>query len=130
MNTEPTAPLDPPAPEASTLALPEPDTLSYPRDTAVEVPPRAAGTLSAPRVRWAGIVWGAAFALLAATAIWVLAEASRLDAIQEWLRDLTPGEVHPGWVIGFVALAGGLLLFLLGGLALLRNAQLRGTIER
>ncbi|WP_127476912.1 hypothetical protein [Microbacterium sulfonylureivorans] len=87
-------------------------------------------TPPAPRVRWAGIVWGAVFALIAVTALWVLAEASRLAAVHEWLLTLSPAELHPGWVIGIVVLAGGLLLLILGGVALLRTAQLRATVER
>ncbi|WP_461471306.1 hypothetical protein [Microbacterium sp. HJ5] len=105
-STEPTVPLDPPSAAA------------------------APGVPTPPRVRWAGIVWGAFFALLAGGALWVLAEASRIEAIREWMRTLSPAQFHPGWVIGAVVLAGGVLLLILGGVALLRNAQLRATVER
>lgn len=84
----------------------------------------------APRVRWAGIVWGAVFALLAVGALWALAEASRVAVIRDWLLTLSPADLHPGWVIGIVVLAGGLLLLILGGVALLRTVQLRATVER
>jgi CDP-diglyceride synthetase len=107
VTTEPTVPLDAPVPLE-------------------DAPP----TPIAPRVRWAGIVWGAVFTLLAGTALWVLAEASRREAVHEWLTTLSPADVHPGWVIGIVVLAGGLLLLILGGVALLRNAQLRATSDR
>lgn len=117
MNTEPTTPLDPPPPGEETLPL-------------IADAAMLEATIAGPRVRWAGIIWGALFAILAATAMWLLAEASRVEAIAEWLRTLAPGEFNPGWVIGFVALAGGLLLLLLGGLALIRSAQLRATAER
>jgi hypothetical protein len=110
----PTASLAPPP-----LPLAAPPAIEEPRATSL-----------APRVRWAGIVWGAVFAVIAGTALWTLAEASRLSAISEWLRTLSPADLNPGWVIGIVVLAGGLLLLILGGVALLRNAQLRMTVER
>lgn len=131
--TEPTISLDPPAEETRPVVpVAEPTPPAYvPHipSPAVEIAAAPAAP-AAPRVRWAGIVWGAVFALLAATALWVLAEASRIEALGEWLRTLAPGEFSPGWVIGIVVLAGGVLLLLLGGLALIRNAQLRATVER
>ena len=120
--TSPTQPLAPPpltyAPSMAHTAHSDPGT---------DVESREA---PAPRIRWAGIVWGTVFALLAGTAVWTLAAASRITAVHEWLRTLSPTEVHPGWVIGIVVLAGGVLLLILGGVALLRSAQLRMTVER
>jgi hypothetical protein len=123
MDNEPTAPL--PSPTQS--FTPPPLTYAPYADAAADV--ESLQTPSSPRVRWAGIVWGAVFAVLASTALWTLAEASRLSAISEWLRTLSPADLHPGWVIGVVVLAGGLLLLILGGVALLRNAQLRMTVD-
>ena len=129
MNTEPTVPLDPPAPGDA----PAPDDMTARLDAP---PPAAAAPVpatecpavpAAPRVRWAGIVWGSVFALVAIAALWTLAEASRLAGIRDWLLTLSPAELHPGWVIGIVVLAGGLLLLILGGVALLRNLQLRNA---
>ncbi|MFB8145692.1 hypothetical protein ACFC1W_02995 [Microbacterium sp. NPDC056003] len=129
MDTEPTAPLSPAPLAPPPLALaPPPVATAGPTDAAAVAASPAA--LAEPRVRWAGIVWGAVFAMLAGFALWVLAEASRLDAVREWLRSLSPADLQPGWVIGVTVLAGGVLLLILGGVALLRSAQLRMAVER
>lgn len=82
----------------------------------------------APRIRWAGIVWGSVFVVVAAVALGQLADASRREAIHEWLLTLTPATVSPGAVVGFVVLGLGVLLLVGGAVALLRRAQVRATI--
>lgn len=110
MTLENTIPLDPPV-EASVDA-------------------NAAPVPTTPRIRWAGIVWGAVFSAAAASALWILASATRRESIHAWLLTLGPESINPGAVVGFVVLAVGLLLVILGGVALLRRAQVRATIER
>jgi hypothetical protein len=116
----PTAPTLPIAPAPSgTFVAASP---SGPGDLAAEYPPA--------RVRWAGIVWGAFFATLAALALPVLTDASRRSAIHDALLGLSPATVNPGAIVGFVVLGIGVLTLIAGGVALLRRAQLRTTIGR
>jgi len=109
MSIDPPLPLDPPAYEA----MADPVEAAHP----------------APRIRWAGIVWGSAFAILAATALFWLVEASRRTAIQEWLLTLTPASFSPGAVVAVVVIGIGVLLLTIGVVALLRRAQVRTTTE-
>ncbi|KJL20537.1 hypothetical protein RN51_02755 [Microbacterium oxydans] len=86
--------------------------------TIAETPtvPRTATT--APRTRWAAIIWGLLFAVIAATALWTLADADRRDAVTEALLALTPTTAVT------VALLTVGVLFLVGGAAgLVRRAQ-------
>jgi hypothetical protein len=126
MDNEPTVPFTSPTQPLTPPPLTQAPSTQY-SDAGTDV--KSSETPS-PRIRWAGIVWGTVFAVLAGIAVWTLAEASRITAVHEWLRTLSPTEVHPGWVIGIVALTGGVLLVILGGVALLRSAQVRMTVER
>lgn len=123
---DPTRPLDVPPPVEVPPPLEVAASLDVPPPLGIAAPAPAA----VPRIRWAGIVWGSFFALLAATGLWTLAEASRRAVIHDWLLTLTPGSINPGVIVGFSVLAVGLLLLIAGGVALLRRAQLRATIER
>lgn len=99
----------------------EPTTLPLPDQTlpTAEAPP--------PRIRWAGIVWGAVIAALAVTALVTVAEGSRRQGINDWLRTLDPSTFNPGWVAAGVVLVVGVVLLITGGLALLRRAQRRSA---
>lgn len=126
MDTQPTTPLDQP-----TTPLDHPTTPLDPPAAADWAPPPyapdvvatpAAGTVyPAPRIRWAGIVWGIVFALIAAVSLWVLAAASRREAIRDWVLTLSPDTVSPGVVAGVLVLVVGGLLLIVGGIALLRR---------
>jgi hypothetical protein len=83
-----------------------------------------------PRIRWAGIVWGSFFAVLAAAALWWLVDQGRRAATRDWVLSLTPDSVSLGAVIGIGVLCVGMLLLIAGAVALLRRAQLRLTIQR
>ena len=108
MTIEPFVPVDPPV--------------------AASVDDLRATELARPRIRWAGIVWGSFFALLAATALWWLVDAGHRAATRDWLLNLTPDFFSLGVVIGFGVLAVGILLLVAGAVALLRRAQnLAGT---
>lgn len=113
MTTEPTLPLVPPT-----------------FDPAVDhdPAPTARATPAGPRVRWAGIVWGAVLAAVAASALWLLADPGRYAPVREWVLALSPETFHPGVIAGVVILIIGVLLLIGGGIALLRRAQLRATI--
>ena len=117
MTTEPTLPLIPPTP----VALDEPP---------VEAPtPAPAATPTGPRVRWAGIIWGAVLAGIAASALWLLADPARSAPIREWLLTLSPESFNPGIIVGVVILVVGVLLLIGGAVALLHRAQIRASIE-
>ncbi len=125
-STQPTVPLDPPAAPADGETLPLPDVEPA---VAPEVAAATAATLPAPRVRWAGIVWGAVLAGVAASALWLLADPSHYAPIRAWLITLSPESFNPGVIVGVVILVVGVLLLIGGGVALLRRAQLRATLE-
>jgi len=112
MNTEPTVPLDPRVTEQPPAF--EPPVFDRPADAAPTPPP-------APRIRWAGIVWGLVFAAIAVVSLWVLAAASRREAIAAWAKALSPESVSPGVLLGVLVLGLGALLIVVGGIALLRR---------
>ncbi|WP_136053989.1 hypothetical protein [Microbacterium sp. K24] len=75
---------------------------------------------TAPRTRWAAIVWGLLFAAVAAGALWLLADDDRRSGIADWTTSLTPT------MIGTIAiLTVGVLLLVAGAAGLLRRAQRR-----
>jgi hypothetical protein len=141
MTSDLTPPNAPNLPEPGTQLIPEPEaaptlalgradgpTAAFPppyTPTDVLTPPEAS-----PRVRWAGIVWGALFAAIAAVMLWTLTDATRRGAIHDWMLTLSPSTVTPGAVVGFSLLALGILLLVGGGVALLRRAQLRAALDR
>lgn len=45
--------------------------------------PTITETTAPPRTRWAAIVWGLLFAAIAATALWMIADDARRDAIAD-----------------------------------------------
>jgi hypothetical protein len=119
MDTEPTTALDPPA-----IA----DWTPPPYVPEVTLAPVPASTHTPPRIRWAGIVWGLVFAFIAALSLWVLASASRREAIRDWVLTLSPDTVAPVVVVGIAVLVIGAALLIVGGIALLR--RLSFTVER
>jgi hypothetical protein len=64
---------------------------------------------TAPRVRWAGIIWGLVFAAGGWCTVWTLLEPDRRAAFSNWILSLDDG----GWAI-VGALALGALLLLIG----------------
>lgn len=78
-------------------------------------------TLPSPRVRWAGIVWGLVFSALAVTAIWTVAEASAREAIRSWILAFDPASISAGGIVAASVIAVGVLLLVVGGVALLRR---------
>lgn len=73
-----------------------------------------------PRIRWAGIVWGAIFSALALTVLVIITSPDRVDAFGSWVIALGPGGAV---VTGVIAL--GALVLVVGVLAALRAAQRR-----
>lgn len=108
MTTDSTTPLHPPIADAATPAA------SVPLDTT-----------AGPRVRWAGIVWGAVFAALAVAALVTIGSEASRDALHDGILGFDPASINPGTVWGAVALIVGVILLLTGGLALIRHAQRR-----
>ncbi|MBW9094291.1 hypothetical protein JNB62_11405 [Microbacterium jejuense] len=80
---------------------------------------------SAPRTRWAGILWGLALAGIAAFALWLLTDADRQGAATEWLLTLSPAAAvaYSVLVLGAFALIAGLV-------GLVRRAQRAGERRR
>jgi len=74
--------------------------------------------LARPRVRWAGILWGLAFALIATYGLWVTAAPGAVD-------DLTARAVHlsPTTIAAGTLIALGTLALIAGLVGLLRHAQ-------
>ena len=47
-------------------------------------------TITAPRVRWAAVIWGMTFAAVAAGALWFLTDAERRAALADGVGTMTP----------------------------------------
>lgn len=75
-------------------------------------------TTTPPRTRWAAIIWGLLFAIIAAGALWMLADADRRDAVTDGLLALTPTTV-----VTIALLSVGVLLLVGGAAGLIRRAQ-------
>lgn len=73
---------------------------------------------TAPRTRWAAIVWGLLFAAIAALALGQLADPSRRATIADALMTMTPTTIT-----GIVLLTAGVLLLVGGAAGLIRHAQ-------
>ena len=90
--------------------------------------PATSQVLEAPRIRWAGIVWGALFAILAATALTILADPARRAAVRDAIMGLADAHVSPAVIVAISVLAVGGLLAVIGVTTLTRRARV--TIER
>lgn len=75
-----------------------------------------------PRIRWAAVVWGCFFLVIALGSLWIVADDTRRDLAATWIGTLTPGAA-----VAYLGLLLGLLL-LIGSLgALIRRAQHGGA---
>jgi hypothetical protein len=75
---------------------------------------------TAPRTRWAAIVWGLFFGALAYAGIWMLSDAGRRTGIVDGVMALTPGII-----VAVALLAVGVLVLVAGVAGLIRHAQRR-----
>lgn len=82
--------------------------------------PDAAPALPAPRTRWAAIIWGAVFAAIALWALRVFGDVEGRVALALWVGGLTPASV-----VGYLVLALGALVLILGLAGVLRRVQRR-----
>jgi hypothetical protein len=71
-----------------------------------------------PRTRWAAIIWGLLFAAIATTALWMIADDDRRDAVADGLVALTPTTI-----VTILLLTVGVLLLVGGAAGLIRRAQ-------
>ncbi|KJL41020.1 MULTISPECIES: hypothetical protein [Microbacterium] len=112
--------LTPPAPSPLPPAFdPFVASASAPEPAAVAAEPATPpATAVAPRVRWAGIVWGLVLAVIAAFAVWVLTDAARQAAVTAWLVNLTPAAA-----VAYVVLFLGGFALIAGIVGLARRAQ-------
>jgi hypothetical protein len=90
--------------------------------------PTTTEKLEAPRIRWAGIVWGTLFAVFSATALAVLADLARRAAVRDAIMGLADLHLSPAVIVAVSVLAVGGLLAVIGVTTLTRRARL--TIER
>lgn len=81
-------------------------------------------TTTAPRTRWAAIIWGVVLAAIAGAALWVLADDDRRAALADGVSTLTPATI-----LTVVLLSAGALLLVGGAAGLVRRAQ-RHRAER
>ena len=68
--------------------------------------PSAAPAPTAPRIRWAAIVWGLLFAGIASALLWVVTDVGNRDAASIWLKTVSPATL----VLVILLVVGGLLL--------------------
>lgn len=73
---------------------------------------------TAPRTRWAAIIWGLLFATIAAVSLGQLADAARRETIADALMTMTPTTIT-----AIVLLTAGVLLLVGGAAGLIRRAQ-------
>lgn len=131
MSTEPTEPF--PDAEPSPETAPSPDavpereadqTLPIVDDSrsSVHAPPLASASL--PRTRWAAIVWGACFATIAWSGLWMLSSADRRSDVSDWFASL-----NPATITAFALLLVGVLVLVTGLVGLIRRTQ-RNRVDR
>lgn len=84
-----------------------------------------AGGDGRPSIRWAGIAFGALFALVAALGVVVTLDAGILGVIQDWVRPVA-FSVGPSTGPFLLVLAIGAGLLVLGAVALVRRARRKG----
>lgn len=84
--------------------------------------PATTGPAAGPRVRWGAIVWGLAFAAIAAVELWILVDPGRRLAATDWFASLS------GVTATLVAvLAVGTLLLVAGVAGLARRLSRRAA---
>ncbi len=92
--------------------------------TATATTERTDADLARPRIRTGAVVWGLIVTAVGAGALWMLSSPERRQAALDWVLSLTPfGFV----IVGFAAL--GALIFVIGLVVLVRDAQRRRTRE-
>lgn len=99
-----------------------------PADDAAAIPapaPTLAPVATAPRTRWAGIIWGLLFAAIAGAGIWLLTDPARQEGIADWVMTLTPSTIG-----GLGVLVVGVLILATGAIGLIRHAQRRYATRR
>jgi CDP-diglyceride synthetase len=67
-----------------------------------------------PRIRWAGIIWGLVFAVIAAIVLWIVLEPARMELVADWWATLTAAGL---WLTVLLVLGGLLLVAGVSGLA-------------
>lgn len=77
-------------------------------------------TITAPRTRWAAIIWGVLFAGIAAGSLWLIADDDRRAGVTDWATTLTPATITTLAILGV-----GVLLMAAGATGLVRRAQHR-----
>ncbi|GAA1141373.1 hypothetical protein GCM10009651_26880 [Microbacterium natoriense] len=110
------------APPAPTVALEPPAAATATVDPSPAAAMAAASAPAPPRTRWAAIIWGTLFAVIAGNAIFLLADDARREGIAGWMLDLTPMTVT-----SFALLVAGGLVLLLGAIGLIRRVQRRAA---
>lgn len=86
-----------------------------------EVPEAAAPIAAAPpRTRWAAIIWGIVFAVIAVSMIGLLIDDGRSAGVSDWILSLTPASIT-----AMVLLALGGIVLICGAIGLIRRAQHR-----
>ena len=117
LSAEPTNPNSPLLPAAAdtartTAATPAatatPDATATPGTSVTSTAnvPSAAPAPTAPRIRWAAIVWGLLFAGIASALLWVVTDVGNRDAASIWLKTVSPATL----VLVILLVVGGLLL--------------------
>lgn len=81
-----------------------------------------ADVTTAPRVRWAAVIWGALFALVSGAALWLLSDDDRRSTAGDAILDLTPATITAAAILTI-----GVLFLATGAAGLLRRTQSRSA---
>lgn len=98
--------------------VPMPDLADPADDHAAPAGAPGAVPITAPRTRWAAIIWGAFFVIVAWTGIWMLGAPGRRDGVTDWFASL-----DPGMLTASALLVAGVLVLVTGLVGLFRRAQ-------
>jgi hypothetical protein len=117
---QPTVPYDTTPRDTLPLGQPQPEVASAPVPPASGPWATEAADPRGPRIRWAGVVWGALFCAFGIVVMSVLSTTANRIAFTSWVDGLGPGG---GTLLGVAAV--GALLVVLGVVAAAGRAQRR-----
>lgn len=125
MTTEEAASAPPITPAFEDSPAPDGATAPYPAAPPAPYGSTASAAADPPRIRWAAIIWGLVFAVIAVIMIGLLSDDRRSDGVSDWIMSLTPGSIT-----AIVLLALGGVVLICGTIGLIRRLQRKAAVGR